>query len=90
MICPLVDLWMRPSVFSRPSNLWYEFFSAYRNVSLHLLQEEHGEVCPLGWTEGAKTIKPDPKGSIDYFSTVDDAPSNGHVNGSAKKRLRTD
>ncbi|KAG1774567.1 peroxiredoxin [Suillus placidus] len=51
--------------------------------------EEHGEVCPLGWTEGAKTIKPDPKGSMDYFSTVDDAATNGHVNGSAKKRLRT-
>jgi peroxiredoxin (alkyl hydroperoxide reductase subunit C) len=56
--------------------------------------EEHGEVCPLGWTEGDKTIKPDPKGSMDYFSTVDDAATNGHANGhangSAKKRLRTD
>lgn len=65
------------------------FFFVSRNVSLHLLQEEHGEVCPLGWTEGAKTIKPDPKGSMDYFSTVDDAATNGHANGSAKKRLRT-
>lgn len=51
--------------------------------------EEHGEVCPLGWTEGAKTIKPDPKGSMDYFSTVDDAATNGHANGNAKKRPRT-
>jgi hypothetical protein len=24
MIYPSVDLWTRPSVFSRPSNLWYE------------------------------------------------------------------
>ncbi|KIK81443.1 hypothetical protein PAXRUDRAFT_832865 [Paxillus rubicundulus Ve08.2h10] len=32
--------------------------------------DKHGEVCPLGWTDGAKTIKPDPKGSMDYFATV--------------------
>jgi len=57
---------------------------------IYILQEEHGEVCPLGWNEGAKTIKPDPKGSLDYFATVNDAPTNGHANGSAKKRPRTD
>ncbi|KAG1871763.1 peroxiredoxin [Suillus subalutaceus] len=67
----------------------FSFFGC-RNVSLHLLQEANGEVCPLGWTEGDKTIKPDPKGSMDYFSTVDDSAINGHANGSAKKRLRTD
>ncbi|KAF8516504.1 peroxiredoxin [Gautieria morchelliformis] len=49
----------------------------------------HGEVCPANWTEGSKTMKADPKGSLEYFSTTDgDAtngePSNGHTNG--KKR----
>lgn len=32
--------------------------------------EEHGEVCPAGWTPGAKTMKADPKGSKEYFGTV--------------------
>ncbi|KAI1709936.1 ahpC/TSA family domain-containing protein [Ditylenchus destructor] len=29
--------------------------------------EKHGEVCPAGWTPGKDTIKPDPKGSQQYF-----------------------
>lgn len=29
---------------------------------------KHGEVCPAGWTEGADTMKPDPKGSKEYFN----------------------
>lgn len=29
--------------------------------------EEHGEVCPANWKKGEKTIKPDPKGSKEYF-----------------------
>ena len=29
--------------------------------------EKHGEVCPANWHEGAATIKPDPKGSQDFF-----------------------
>jgi alkyl hydroperoxide reductase subunit AhpC len=29
--------------------------------------EEHGEVCPANWQPGTDTIKPDPKGSLDYF-----------------------
>ena len=29
--------------------------------------EEHGEVCPANWHEGAATIKPDPKGSQEFF-----------------------
>jgi hypothetical protein len=52
------------------------------------LQDKHGEVCPVGWTEGDKTIKADPKGSLDYF-----ASANGDVemqNGSSKKRARKD
>jgi alkyl hydroperoxide reductase subunit AhpC len=32
--------------------------------------DKHGEVCPAGWTPGAKTMKADPKGSMEYFSTV--------------------
>ncbi len=30
--------------------------------------EEHGEVCPANWHEGASTIKPDVDGSKDFFS----------------------
>lgn len=29
--------------------------------------EKHGEVCPANWTKGADTMKPDPKGSQEYF-----------------------
>lgn len=53
-----------------------------------VLQDKHGEVCPAGWTEGSKTIKADPKGSLDYFASVD-----GDVdmqNGTSKKRARKD
>lgn len=45
-----------------------------RNVAetLRVLQalqytREHGEVCPANWTPGQDTMKPDPKGSLDYF-----------------------
>jgi len=31
--------------------------------------EKHGEVCPANWQKGKKTIKPDPKGSQEYFSS---------------------
>nr|QHB15623.1 peroxiredoxin 1-like protein [Bemisia tabaci] len=30
----------------------------------------HGEVCPAGWKPGSKTMKPDPKGSQEYFKSV--------------------
>ncbi len=29
--------------------------------------EKNGEVCPANWKEGAKGMKPDPKGSREYF-----------------------
>jgi alkyl hydroperoxide reductase subunit AhpC len=29
--------------------------------------EENGEVCPANWHEGDATMKPDPKGSQDFF-----------------------
>jgi len=32
--------------------------------------EEMGEVCPANWHKGDATIKPDPKGSKEYFKTV--------------------
>jgi alkyl hydroperoxide reductase subunit AhpC len=32
--------------------------------------EQHGEVCPAGWTPGAATMKADPKGSMAYFSKL--------------------
>ena len=32
--------------------------------------EKTGEVCPSSWTPGAKTMKADPSGSREYFSTV--------------------
>ncbi|KAL4071893.1 thioredoxin-like protein [Scleroderma yunnanense] len=50
--------------------------------------DEHGEVCPLGWTEGSKTIKPDPKGSLDYFASVDNDVGMQDV--TARKRARKD
>ncbi|MGZ3660221.1 MAG: peroxiredoxin [Bdellovibrionota bacterium] len=28
---------------------------------------KHGEVCPANWKKGADTMKPDPKGSQEYF-----------------------
>ncbi len=33
--------------------------------------EEHGEVCPAGWTPGAPTIKPNPQESKEYFEKVE-------------------
>lgn len=30
----------------------------------------HGEVCPAGWQPNSETIKPDPKGSKEYFEKV--------------------
>ena len=32
--------------------------------------EQHGEVCPAGWTPGGATIKPNIAGSKEYFSKV--------------------
>jgi alkyl hydroperoxide reductase subunit AhpC len=29
--------------------------------------EKHGEVCPANWKKGSDTMKPDPKGSQEYF-----------------------
>ena len=34
--------------------------------------DKHGDVCPAGWTPGAKTMQADPKKSLDYFKGVKD------------------
>ena len=39
-----------------------------RLVEAYQYTAKHGEVCPAGWTSGADTMKPDPKGSQEYFS----------------------
>ena len=59
------------------------------------LQDEHGEVCPANWHEGGKTIKADPKGSLEYFSSATNGANgaNGHAEANGanpKKRARVD
>ncbi len=41
---------------------------ALRMVDALQFFEEHGEVCPANWSQGAKTMKPDQKGLESYFS----------------------
>ncbi|XP_046583294.1 peroxiredoxin-2-like isoform X1 [Haliotis rubra] len=41
-----------------------------RLVQAFQFTDKHGEVCPAGWKPGADTMKPDPKGSQNYFSKV--------------------
>lgn len=43
---------------------------ALRIVKAWQFYEQHGEVCPANWHEGDPTIKPDPKGSTEFFSKV--------------------
>jgi hypothetical protein len=61
-----------PAFFHHPS-----VYLRITTLTPHL-QDEHGEVCPAGWKAGFKTIKADPKGSLEYFSTTgtSEAPSN--------------
>ncbi|KAI0139849.1 2-cysteine peroxiredoxin [Xylariaceae sp. FL1272] len=47
--------------------------------------DEFGEVCPAGWQKGAKTMKADPKGSLEYF-----AEKNAETNGHGTKRARVE
>ncbi|KAL0575780.1 cTPxI [Marasmius crinis-equi] len=59
-----------------------------RLVKAFQFTDKHGEVCPANWSEGGKTIKADPKNSLEYFSTTG---INGEdTSGSAKKRQRTE
>mmetsp|Transcript_15136 Transcript_15136/g.32835 ORF Transcript_15136/g.32835 Transcript_15136/m.32835 type:complete len:199 (+) Transcript_15136:111-707(+) len=41
-----------------------------RLIQAFQFTDEHGEVCPANWTPGSKTMKPDPKGSQEYFNTL--------------------
>lgn len=41
---------------------------ALRLIKAFQYTDEHGEVCPAGWEDGADTIKPDVAGSKEYFS----------------------
>ncbi|KAF7278363.1 peroxiredoxin 2 [Rhynchophorus ferrugineus] len=41
-----------------------------RLVQAFQFTDEHGEVCPAGWTPGKKTIKPTVDSSKEYFNTV--------------------
>ena len=41
-----------------------------RTVEAYQYTAKHGEVCPAGWTKGKATMKPDPKGSQEYFKTL--------------------
>eukprot|EP01138_Halocafeteria_seosinensis_P006247 gb/GECG01006388.1/.p1 GENE.gb/GECG01006388.1/~~gb/GECG01006388.1/.p1 ORF type:complete len:280 (+),score=47.61 gb/GECG01006388.1/:1-840(+) len=38
-----------------------------RLVKAFQFTDEHGEVCPAGWKPGKKSMKADPKGSLEYF-----------------------
>ena len=41
---------------------------ALRLVKAFQFTDVHGEVCPAGWNPGSDTMKPDPKGSKEYFN----------------------
>ncbi|KAJ6532896.1 thioredoxin-like protein [Mycena vulgaris] len=55
-----------------------------RLVKAFQFTDQYGEVCPANWTEGSKTMKADPKGSLEYFAN----PQN--TNGVPSKRPRVD
>ncbi|OBZ73154.1 Peroxiredoxin 1, partial [Grifola frondosa] len=55
-----------------------------RLVKAFQFTDKYGEVCPANWHEGSKTIKADPKGSLEYFSTTGPAETNGD----SRKRAR--
>lgn len=38
--------------------------------ALQYVQENPDEVCPAGWKPGEKSMKPDPKGSKEYFASI--------------------
>lgn len=43
---------------------------AIRIIDAIQFVDKHGEVCPANWQKGEKTIKPDPKGSQEFFKSV--------------------
>ncbi|VUC34027.1 unnamed protein product [Clonostachys rosea] len=64
-----------------------------RLIDAFQFTDEHGEVCPAGWMKGSQTMKPDPKGSLEYFAAANgETNGNGEANGEANghKRARVD
>jgi len=43
---------------------------ALRMLDALIFFEEHGEVCPANWKLGAKGMKPDAEGLVNYFTPV--------------------
>jgi len=41
-----------------------------RLIKAFQFTDQHGEVCPAGWTPGSKTMKADPVKSQEYFNTL--------------------
>ncbi|TDL23475.1 thioredoxin-like protein [Rickenella mellea] len=52
-----------------------------RLINAFIFTDEHGEVCPVNWKSGSKTIKPDPKGALEYFASR----AAEEMNGDAKR-----
>jgi alkyl hydroperoxide reductase subunit AhpC len=44
----------------------------YRLVEAIQFHEANGQVCPANWQKGAATMKPDPRGSLEYFSKIEE------------------
>lgn len=42
----------------------------FRLVQAFQYTDQHGEVCPAGWSPGKKTIIPDPEAKMEYFSKL--------------------
>ena len=57
---------MKPCKVKIKTNLIFSL----RLIKAFQFVEQHGEVCPAGWTPDSPTIKPDPKGSLEYFDKV--------------------
>ena len=43
---------------------------AIRVVDALQFHEENGEVCPANWKQGEKSMKADPEGSKEFFSST--------------------
>lgn len=43
-----------------------------RLIEAFQYNEQHGEVCPANWKKGKKSMKADPKGSLEYFEGVEE------------------
>ena len=41
-----------------------------RLVEAFQFTDKHGEVCPAGWTQGSKSMKPDVEASAEYFESA--------------------